>query len=117
VRSLKGEVLGVEVMDAHVAVLAAAREGAPVGVEGDRVDGAEVPLDLADLRLVNLVEECCLHSAARVSACQCPCQHVCAAHVYPDSSASAVCLYTSTHACLYMRVYEYIRVCCNMREC
>ena len=57
---LEGEVLGVEVVDADVTVLAARCEGAPVGVEGDGVDGAKVPFHLADFRLVDFVEECCL---------------------------------------------------------
>jgi hypothetical protein len=48
------------VVDADVTVLAARCEGAPVGVECDGVDGAKVPLHLADFRLVDFVEECCL---------------------------------------------------------
>lgn len=55
--SLVAEVLRVEVVDANVAVLAAAGEAAAVGVEHERVDGPEVPADAADLVLVNLVEE------------------------------------------------------------
>ena len=47
-------------VDADVTVLAARCEGAPVGVEGDGVDGAKVPFHLADFRLVDFVEECCL---------------------------------------------------------
>mmetsp|Transcript_11058 Transcript_11058/g.22832 ORF Transcript_11058/g.22832 Transcript_11058/m.22832 type:complete len:212 (-) Transcript_11058:428-1063(-) len=62
--SLEGEILRVEVVDAHVAILAAAREAPPVGVEHERVHGPEVTLHVADLRLEDLVVEQRLELAA-----------------------------------------------------
>ena len=46
-----------EVGDAHVAVLAAARVRSAVRREGERVDRAEVPRDVAELLVVDMVED------------------------------------------------------------
>ena len=46
-----------EVGDAHVAVLAAARVGSAVRREGERVDRAEVPRDVAELLVVDMVKD------------------------------------------------------------
>mmetsp|Transcript_12485 Transcript_12485/g.52523 ORF Transcript_12485/g.52523 Transcript_12485/m.52523 type:complete len:361 (+) Transcript_12485:1239-2321(+) len=60
------EIIGVEVVDAHVAILATSGEGAAVGVEGHGVDGAEVAGHAAELLLENLVIKLALELAALV---------------------------------------------------
>lgn len=60
---LGGEVVEVEVVQAHVAVLTARREAAAAGAEGHGVDGAEVAAHVTKLLLVDLVEEARLEAA------------------------------------------------------
>ena len=64
------EVVEVQVVQAHVAVLAAGGKGAAVGVEGERVDGAEVALDAAELVAIQRTGAISVASplASRISA-------------------------------------------------
>ena len=57
IESLVTKVLGVKVVDAHVAILTARCEAPPVRIEHERIDGAEVTPDITDLGLKDLVEE------------------------------------------------------------